>query len=152
MQRGSAGHTDGGQTARTAAGSGRECTVGGGRRQRTSSGRTLRRTGRCCRRDVAVPANPTLESALHSAQVERLWFGSRSMCRGGSFYAERRLGVEECVKTPRPVIAHTLLRLERELQPWMAARARWSSAATLTSYRESKRRRRVRSTTSVRYS
>eukprot|EP00966_Prymnesium_polylepis_P306741 7088358-Prymnesium_polylepis.1 len=35
MQRGSAGHTDGGQTARTAAGSGRECTVGGGRRQRT---------------------------------------------------------------------------------------------------------------------
>eukprot|EP00966_Prymnesium_polylepis_P256523 5926076-Prymnesium_polylepis.1 len=41
-----------GQTVRTAAGSGRKCTAGGGPRQHTSSGRSSRRTGRCCRRDV----------------------------------------------------------------------------------------------------
>ena len=51
---------DSGQEVRTAAGSGRECTAGVGRRQRTSSGRTSRRTGRCCRRDVTVPALSTL--------------------------------------------------------------------------------------------
>eukprot|EP00966_Prymnesium_polylepis_P155683 3596108-Prymnesium_polylepis.1 len=52
---------DSGQTARTAAGSGWEATAGDGRRQRTSSGRNSRRTGRCCRRDVAVPALSTLD-------------------------------------------------------------------------------------------
>eukprot|EP00966_Prymnesium_polylepis_P056642 1310501-Prymnesium_polylepis.1 len=51
---------DSGQTVRTAASSGRNCTAGGGRRQRTSSGRTSRRTGRCCRRRVTVPALSTL--------------------------------------------------------------------------------------------
>eukprot|EP00966_Prymnesium_polylepis_P038455 892559-Prymnesium_polylepis.1 len=53
---------DSGQTARKAAGSGRECTAGGGRRQRTSSGQTSRRT-----RDVAVPAASTLR---RSPQLE----------------------------------------------------------------------------------
>eukprot|EP00966_Prymnesium_polylepis_P124385 2876627-Prymnesium_polylepis.1 len=43
--RGSAGQGVGRLRAQ-AAGSGRECTAGGGPRQRTSSGRTSRRTGR----------------------------------------------------------------------------------------------------------
>eukprot|EP00966_Prymnesium_polylepis_P015392 356076-Prymnesium_polylepis.1 len=42
------------------------------------------------------------------------------------------LVVDLCHKVARPVTAHALLRGYLAPQPWMAARARWSSAAPTT--------------------
>ena len=131
----SVSRADSGQTARTAAGSGREGTAGDGRRQRTSSGQTPRRTGRCCRRDVTVVRAGAFDvGTLDTARGFAL-----ATAGGASFYAEvGPQGVR--IKTPRlvDVVAHgsqSRPAASRVLWPsrvpaigacaaWMAARAR----------------------------
>eukprot|EP00966_Prymnesium_polylepis_P117054 2704830-Prymnesium_polylepis.1 len=105
MQRVSGAVSESGQTVRTPAGNGRRGTAGGESRQRTSSGRT----GRCCRRDVTVPALSTLESFDPTARGLALItadLAPRSeLCGTG-------LEVEECRKIARPVVAHALRTCE----------------------------------------